>query len=67
MKDRNLFFRVELTGKDQHNLTVSSIDSKVYYNRDRNLTYEELKQHIETELDSWFQEVRDEEGNSRGD
>lgn len=61
-RNRELHIRVELTGEDQHTLVVSTLDGKAYFNKDINLTFEEVIQHTKTELDSWKQVCRDEEG-----
>lgn len=65
-KNRELYIRVELTGEDQHKLVVSSTDGKGYFNEDNNLTYEQVIQHIEAELDHWRQVGRNEKARDSG-
>ena len=64
MKKVNLHLRVELTSDNRYILVVSSTDGRGHFHKEGNLTYEEMKEKTQAELDSWYQEVSHEPTNS---
>jgi len=61
---KDLHIRVELTGEDQHTLIL---DSREHFQKHPDLTLDEVRQHIDTELDSWRQRGRDEKRTRDGE